>query len=88
MDGFWGSKQVESFIKNKIGFLAEGCVFDYIPYPDDIRKGLSKFARYDILCKHKDGDLILHYKVNFDDYGRFVPDPIVDRSSILKTVKA
>jgi len=85
--GFYGSKSVEEFIKKKVGFLAEGCTYDYMPYPEDIRAGRSQFARYDIMCKHKDGELILHYKVNFDSTGRFVPDPIVDNTNALRLVK-
>lgn len=85
--GFWGSKMVEDFIKNRIGFLAEGCTYDYMPFPDDIRKGMSQFQRYDIVCRHKDGEIILHYKVNFDHYGRFVPDQIVDNTVVLNMQK-
>lgn len=85
--GFWGSKAVEEFVKNRIGFLAEGCTFDYIPFPDDIRAGKSQFSRYDIICNHKDGELILHYKVNFDSSGKFVPDPIRDNVNALRMIK-
>ena len=87
MVGFWGSKMVEDFIKNRIGFLAEGCTFDYMPYPEDIRAGKSQFPRYDIMCRHKDGELILHYKVNFDSAGRFVPDPVVENIVALRMMK-
>lgn len=87
MVGFWGSKGVEEHIKNKVGFLAEGCTFDYMPYPDDIRKSLKQFSRYDIVCRHKDGEVILHYKVNFDSSGRFVPDQIVDNIIALRSMK-
>lgn len=87
MTGFWGSKSVEEFVKNKVGFLAEGCSFDYMPYPEDIRAGKSQFSRYDLMCRHKDGELILHYKVNFDSTGRFVPDPVIDNTTALRMMK-
>ena len=85
--GFWGSKAVEDFVKSKIGFLAEGCTFDYIPFHEDIRAGKTQFSRYDLICKHKDGETILHYKVNFDSSGRFVPDPVLDNTMTLKMMK-
>jgi hypothetical protein len=87
MAGFCGSKAVEDFIRNRIGFLAEGCSFDYMPFYEDIKAGRSQFARYDIICKHKDGETILHYKVNFDSSGRFVPDPVVDNTVALRLMK-
>lgn len=85
--GFYGSKGVEDHIKNKIGFLAEGCTFDFIPFPDDIRAGNTQFGRYDVICRHKDGEVILHYKVNFDSSGRFVPDALVDNTNKLRLSK-
>lgn len=87
MTGFFGSKTAEDFIKSRIGFLAEGCTFDYMPFHEDIRAGRSQFARYDIMCKHKDGELIVHYKVNFDSNGRFVPDSVVDNTKALQLMK-
>ncbi len=87
MVGFFGSKAVEDFIKNRIGFLSEDCTFDYMPFHEDIRSGRSQFARYDIVCRHKDGETILHYKVNFDSNGKFVPDPVLDNTVALKMMK-
>jgi len=85
--GFWGGDAVESFVKTKLGAFANSCTFDYIPFYEDIKAGKNQFFRYDIVCRHKDGDLVLHYKINFDSSGKFTPDPIADNLSIVRMKK-
>lgn len=80
--GFFGSEGVESYIRNKVGSLMKECSISYVPNPDDIRKGLKSFIRYDVMVHHNDGDLVLHYKYQLDHNGRMIPDQVVDRVTL------
>jgi hypothetical protein len=86
--GFFGSEGVESFMKDKVGsaLMAE-CNISFVPHDDDIRKGAKQFYRYDVMVRHNDGDMVLHYKYQLDHNGRMIPDQVVDRVVFKTTQK-
>lgn len=85
--GFLGSATAESIMKQRLGSLANDCDLSYVPHMEDIRKALTSFYRYDVIARHKDGDVVLHYKFQLDHHGRMIPDQVVDKVNIKLTQK-
>jgi hypothetical protein len=86
-DGFMGSVNAENIMRQRLGLLAEDCEYSYVPHMEDIKKSATTFYRYEIVARHKDGDVVLHYRFQLDHNGRMVPDQVLDHVNLKLTQK-
>lgn len=86
-EGFMGSVNAENIMRQRLGLLAEDCDYSYVPHLEDIKAARKEFFRYEIVAKHKDGDVVLHYRFQLDHNGRMVPDQVVDKVNFKLTQK-
>lgn len=86
-EGFIGSINAENIMKQRLGLLADDCEYSYVPHVEDIKAARKEFYRYEIVAKHKDGDVVLHYRFQLDHNGRMAPDQVVDKVNLKLTQK-